>query len=121
MSHLLDVNFLLACAWRSHADHRMAPSWLEKQASFSTCSISQLGLLRVSLSPGYRASSPDALEALREITTHMHAHVIADDLSGEDIAAVSSHSEVTAASLVALSRAYGLKLTTLDRALCEKP
>lgn len=65
MSHLLDVNLLLACAWQSHAEHAKARAWLERQKSFATCPISQLGFLRVSLSPGYRASFADALAALR--------------------------------------------------------
>jgi predicted nucleic acid-binding protein len=31
MSHLLDVNFPLACGWSSHARHADARAWLEAQ------------------------------------------------------------------------------------------
>lgn len=120
MSHLLDVNFLLACAWQSHADHAKARAWLETQPSFATCPISQLGFLRVSLSPGYRAGFADALAALEDITTRKGAQFIADDLPGEKVPPVTSYSDMTDAYLVALAKAHGLKLATLDGPLCGK-
>ena len=40
MSHLLDVNFLLACGWSSHARHTAARAWLEAQTSFANNPIS---------------------------------------------------------------------------------
>jgi len=49
MSHLLDVNFLLACGWSSHAQHAVARAWLEAQTAFTTCPLSELGFLRVSI------------------------------------------------------------------------
>lgn len=120
MSHLLDVNFLLACAWQSHANHARARTWLEAQPSFATCPISQLGFLRVSLSPGYRASFADALAALEDITNRKGAKFIADDLPGVKVHPVTSYSDMTDAYLVALAKAHGLKLATLDRSLCGK-
>ena len=120
MSHLLDVNFLLACAWQSHASHAKARAWLEARTSFATCPISQLGFLRVSLSPGYRAGFADALAALEDIATRKGAQFIADDLAGATVPPVTSHSDVTDAYLVALAKAHGLKLATLDSLLCDK-
>ena len=120
MSHLLDVNFLLACAWQSHANHAKARAWLEAQPSFVTCPISQLGFLRVSLSPGYRAGFADALVALEDITTRKGAQFIADDLTGNKVHPVTSYSDMTDAYLVALAKAHGLKLATLDGPLCGK-
>ena len=120
MSHLLDVNFLLACAWQSHASHAKARAWLEEQTGFATCPISQLGFLRVSLSPGYRASFADALAALEDITDRKGARFIADDLPGVKMPPVTSYSDMTDAYLVALAKAHGLKLATLDGPLCGK-
>lgn len=120
MSHLLDVNFLLACAWQSHANHARARAWLEAQPSFTTCPISQLGFLRVSLSPGYRAGFADALAALEDITDRKGAQFIADDLPGNKVHPVTSYSDMTDAYLVALAKAHGLKLATLDGPLCGK-
>ncbi|MBN8456640.1 MAG: hypothetical protein J0M04_02160 [Verrucomicrobia bacterium] len=67
MSHLLDVNFLLACAWSGHADHGRANRWLNSVSSFATVPITQMGFLRVSMSPAYGASFADARTALAAI------------------------------------------------------
>ncbi len=121
MSHLLDVNLLLACAWRSHAEHGKARAWLEKQKAFATCPVSQLGFLRVSMSPGYRASFADALSALENITSRKGAGSVTDDRPAGKIPAVTSHADVTDAYLVTLAKANKLKLATLDDSLCGKP
>lgn len=121
MSHLLDVNFLLACAWQSHANHAKARAWLEARTSFATCPITQLGFLRVSLSPGYRASFADAMAALEDITKRKEAKFIADDLPGAKVPPVTSFSDMTDAYLVALAKKHGLKLATLDDHLCGRP
>lgn len=120
MSHLLDVNLLLACAWQSHAEHTKARTWLERQKRFATCPISQLGFLRVSLSPRYRASFADALAALEDITPRKRAEFLADDLPTANLPAVTSHADMTDAYLVALAKAHKRKLATLDAAPCGK-
>lgn len=120
MKYLLDVNFLLACVWRSHAQHSKASAWLDRQNTFSTCPIAQLGFLRVSLSPGYRATHEDALAALQDLTSRRGSAFIADDLHPDRIPAVSSHGDVTDAYLVTLAKAHGLRLATLDDSLCAK-
>lgn len=120
MSHLLDVNFILACAWQSHASHAKARAWLEAQSSFATCPISELGFLRVSINPGYRAAYADALAALEDITGRKGAQFIAADLPAAKMPAVTSHADTTDAYLVALAKAHGLKLATLDGLLCGK-
>jgi toxin-antitoxin system PIN domain toxin len=121
VSHWLDVNLLLACAWRSHRDHAAARQWLSRQRSFTTCPIAQLGFLRVSMSPAYRASCADAQAALAGITTLSQARFIPDDLPANKLPPLDSHADVTDAHLVALARAHSLKLATLDNALCQKP
>jgi uncharacterized protein len=118
--YLLDVNFLLACVWRSHAQHSRASAWIDRQASFASCPLSQLGFLRVSLSPGYRAAPGDARAALEDLTSRKGSRFIADDLAADGIPAVSSHADVTDAYLVALAKAHGLRLATLDDSLCGK-
>ena len=120
MSHLLDVNFLLACAWKSHAAHAQASAWLARQKTFATCPISQLGFMRVSLSPGYRATYADALAALEEITGRAGAEFVADDAAPAKLPAVTSHADITDAYLVTLAKAHKLRLATLDEVLCGK-
>jgi toxin-antitoxin system PIN domain toxin len=119
--YLLDVNFLLACVWRSHTQHSKASAWLDRQAGFVTCPLAQLGFLRVSLSPGYRAAPGDASAALGDLTSRKGSRFIADDLRVDRIPAVSSHADVTDAYLVALAKIHGLRLATLDEVLCAKP
>jgi hypothetical protein len=121
MSHLLDVNLLLACAWQSHVHHGEARSWLEKQRTFATCPITQLGFLRVSLSPGYRAAASDALAALEDITQRKAARFLAEGIPANRLPVIESHSDATDAYLITLAQHHKLKLATLDDALCGKP
>ena len=120
MSHLLDVNILLACGWSSHAKHTAARAWLEGQSAFTTSPLSELGFIRVSMTPGYRASFADAQAALANITTRKQARFVSADLSAAKLPALTSHTDVTDAYLVELARAHGLKLATLDAELCKK-
>ena len=111
---------LLACAWESHGQHVHARTWLERQKSFATCPISQLGFLRVSLSPAFRANHADALAALKDIIDRKEALFLSDDAAPTGLPAVSHHADITDAYLVTLARARGAKLATLDDALCAK-
>lgn len=120
MSHLLDVNFLLACGWSSHAKHAAARAWLEAQADFALCPLSELGFLRVSLTPGFRATFADAQVVLANINSRKQARLISADLSAAQLPALASHADVTDAYLVELARAHGFKLATLDDGLCRK-
>ena len=56
MSWLLDVNFILASRWTTHPDHAAAKSWIDSVGAFSTCAITELGFLRISLGPAYQAT-----------------------------------------------------------------
>jgi len=120
MSHLLDVNFLLACGWSSHSRHTAARAWLEARSSFTTSPLSELGFIRVSMSPGYRASFTDAQAALGNITSRPQARMVAVDLPVRKLPELTTHADVTDAYLVELARAHGLKLATLDDVLWRK-
>jgi uncharacterized protein len=121
VSHLLDVNVLLACAWASHADHARANRWLNSVPQFATASVTQMGFLRVSMSPAYGASFADAKAALNAILK-LNSHSFLPDATRVDsLPAVSSAKDVTDAHLVRLAVAHGLRLATLDDHLCRKP
>jgi hypothetical protein len=120
MSHLLDVNFLLACGWSTHAKHGPARTWLEAQTDFTLCPLSELGFLRVSLSPGYQATFADAQAALANITSRNQARFVNADVRVARLPTLASHADVTDAYFVELARAHGLKLATLDDGLCRK-
>jgi len=120
VSRLLDVSLLLACGWRSHARHAAARRWLERQSAYATNPLSELGFIRVSMTPGYRASFEDAQAALSNITSRAQARWLPADLPAFRLPPVRTHAEVTDAYLVELARAHGLKLATLDDELCRK-
>ena len=121
MSHLLDVNFLIACGWQSHADHVRASGWLRGAKSFATSPISEMGFLRVSLSPAFGASFEDAMVALGAIMRTRGHRFIRDATRARSLPSVTSSKDVTDAHLVHLARRNRLKLATFDAALCEKP
>ncbi|MGD0073218.1 MAG: TA system VapC family ribonuclease toxin [Candidatus Binataceae bacterium] len=120
MSHLLDVNFLIACGWESHADHVRANRWLSRAKSFATCAISEMGFLRVSLSPAYGASFEDAIKALGAIVRMRTHRFLSDATRAQSLPQVSTSKDVTDAHLVHLARHYKLKLATFDATLRAK-
>ena len=121
MSHLLDVNVLLACAWSGHADHARANRWLNSAAEFATAPVTQMGFLRVSLSAAYGASFGDAQTALRAILRLKSHRFLTDAVSADALPALSNGKDVTDAHLVRLAANQGLKLATFDGVLCKKP
>jgi uncharacterized protein len=120
LSHLLDVNFLVACGWESHAEYMRANQWLSRTKSFATCPIVEMGFLRVSLSPAYGASFEDAMAALGAITRMRTHRFLRDATRAQSLPRVSTSKDVTDAHLVYLARRYRLNLATFDAALCEK-
>ncbi len=121
MSHLLDVNLLLACAWAGHADHARANRWLNATAAFATTPITQMGFLRVSMSQAYGASFADARTALAAILQLKAHRFITDATRADSLPALSTSKDVTDAHLVRLAASHGLKLATLDGKLGKKP
>ncbi len=120
MSHLLDVNFLIACGWESHAEYIRASRWLSRAKSFATCPISEMGFLRVSLSAAFGASFEDAMAALDAIACMRTHRFLRDATRAQSLPPVSTSKDVTDAHLVGLARRYRLKLATFDAALCDK-
>lgn len=121
MSHLLDVNLLLACAWSRHADHVPANRWLNSAKAFATAPVTQTGFLRVSLSPAYGATFGDAqtaLQAILQVRTH---RFLTDAVAANSLPPLQGGKDVTDAHLVRLAAAHGLKLATLDDQLCRQP
>jgi len=120
MSHLLDVNLLLACAWSGHADHVRANRWLNSVTEFSTAPVTQMGFLRVSMSAAYGASFADAQTALQAILKLKSHRFVTDAVSAASLPALSSGKDVTDGHFVRLAASHGLKLGTLDGTLCKK-
>ncbi len=124
---LLDVNVLIALADRAHVQHDPTHEWFGRVGakSFATCPITENGMLRVVShprypnSPGTPAAAATALAALRSMPGHNFwpDDVSLMDAKRIDLARLLSHSQVTDSYLLALARAHGGRLASLDRKL----
>ncbi|MCU0780029.1 MAG: hypothetical protein MUF04_02880 [Akkermansiaceae bacterium] len=115
------MNLLLACAWSEHADHARANRWLNSTTAFATAPITQMGFLRVSMSPAYGASFADARTALAAILQLQSHRFLTDATQADALPALTTSTDVTDAHLVRLAASHSYKLATLDRKLCKKP
>jgi hypothetical protein len=105
---------------QSHADHVRANRWLDTVKAFATSPVSEMGFLRVSMSPAFGASFADAMAALEAVVTMRGHRFLRDGTRSRSLPGVTSSREVTDAHLVRLAGRHRLRLATLDRALCSK-
>jgi uncharacterized protein len=124
---LLDVNVLIALVDPAHLQHDQAHGWFGRvgRRSFATCPITENGLVRIvghpkyPNSPGPPSSVLQSLAAMRALPGH---HFWPDKISIADgahvhAALLASHSRVTDTYLLALARAHGGRLASLDQRL----
>jgi toxin-antitoxin system PIN domain toxin len=114
------VNFIVACGWESHAEHETASAWLDRVGSFATCPITEMGFLRVSLSPAYGANFRDAIAVLNAILETRGHRFLRDETHAVSLPQAATSTDVTDAHLVHIARRFRLKLATFDAALCAK-
>ena len=124
MRYLLDVNALIALAHTGHSLHAKAIGWylavLKSATGFHTCSITELGFVRVSaataLQPDIQGAK-QALDALKS-SSKVRFELIADDLGVANLPAfVKTPQSVTDGHLVELARKNSVRLVTLDRGI----
>lgn len=118
--YLLDGNVLVALADSEHVHHSPAKRWfVDCQAPFATCPITQGTLLRMLMRGEAVPSIEAAAQVLAGFTAHPRHRFWADDVSYADIAwqGVLGHRQVTDAYLAALARRNVGKLVTFDRGL----
>jgi predicted nucleic acid-binding protein len=124
MRYLLDVNALIALAHTGHALHAKAIGWyrsvLRSATGLHTCSITELGFVRVSAATGLQPDiegAKQALDALKS-SSKLRFELIADDLGAAQLPAfVKKFQSVTDGHLVELARKHALRLVTLDRGI----
>jgi toxin-antitoxin system PIN domain toxin len=116
---LPDVNLLLASAWETHPEHRKARSWLTGVDRFATCPITELGFVRVSMSPAYAAGFADAVGYLSLAQRLGNAVRIHDDLNAVEMPAVTRYKDTTDAYLVRLAATHELRFATLDAGILK--
>lgn len=126
-TYLLDVNVLIALIDPAHLQHDQAHDWFSRvgRQSFATCPITENGLLRIighpkyPNSPGPPSVVAQSLAAIRVLTGHKFwsDNISIADHSHVATALLSSHSRVTDSYLLALARAHGGRLVSMDRRL----
>jgi len=122
MRYLLDVNSLIALAHTGHALHGKAASWYASATpsarGFHSCSITELGFVRVSVNTGLQpdvATAKQALDALKA-SSSVRFELIADDLGAAHLPAfVKSPHAITDGHLLELARKNSMQLVTLDK------
>ena len=127
MTALLDVNVLVALAFRTHVHHERALAWWRGHAAdgWATTPLTEVGFVRASSN---RRALPDArtpaeaiglLERMRARPGHVFWQ---DDVTitadgAVDRVRLASHRSVTDAHLIALARRHGGTVVSLDRGM----
>ena len=126
MKYLLDVNVLVAWGWADHADHDRVARWIGKARNqggdgLMTSAIPQLGFVRVSVQrTGGQVTPGAAGEVLRDMLRSLdavHEFVPDDQETSQWPAWCKAASRTTDAHLLALAKAHGAELATLDRGI----
>lgn len=124
MRYLLDVNALIALAHTGHALHGKAIGWylsvLPSATGFHTCSITELGFVRVSVVTGLQPDIAAAKQALQSLkaSSRVRFELLPDDLGIAQLPAfVKRPQSLTDGHLVELARKHAARLVTLDRGI----
>ena len=127
MAFLLDVNVLIALIDPVHVHHDLAHEWFARigAASWATCPVTENGVLRIVGQPRYSNSPggpPIVAKALASLGNLPGHEFWPDDISlldatKVDIERLLTSAQVTDCYLLALARAHGGQLATLDRRL----
>jgi uncharacterized protein len=124
MTHLLDVNALVAVGFREHEFHQRVARWVRAVAKagsseLATCSITELGFVRVlAQAPQYGITVSQACELLRRLKTTptVNFTFITDDQDISNLPGwVRTAKETTDGHLKQLADANGAILATLDK------
>ena len=118
--YLLDVSVLVAFGVRSHTFHQRVGAWLQAKSfsSLLTCSITELGFIRVlSQTPLYPFDVDGARQLLIQLkqSVGLPFRFIPDDLDLSTLPTwVKTGNQTTDGHLVQLAQAHEAELATLD-------
>ena len=124
MRYLLDVNALIALAHTGHVFHSKARNWFISVATtargFHTCSITEIGFVRVSVVTGLQpdiATAKQALGALKS-SSKIRFELISDDVGVAQLPAfVKKTQAITDGHLLELARKNSMQLVTFDQGI----
>jgi len=121
MTYLLDVNALVALGFANHEFHGRVATWVRSLSNpkFATCSITELGFLRVlAQAPAYGLTVAQARTLLLRMKNAgaFRSNFVADDHELTHLPTwVKNPRQITDGHLAELARAKGGALATLDR------
>ena len=130
MTYLLDVNVLVALADTRHVNHEAAHWWFTESGhpDWATCTITELGYIRVLSNPGYRTAVLTPGEASKRLARFCNSggHVFWPDdvpprmaLDDDVRARLQRHKQVTDFHLATLASRHGGRLATFDGRLAR--
>jgi len=124
---LLDVNVLLAMAWRGHQSHAVARAWFGRNSrhGWATCPSTQASFVRILANPAFSPEAVTPWEAMRllDLALQHPSHCFWSDEIGLAEAVepfrrrIVGHRQVNDAYLLGLAIHKGGRLATLDRGL----
>jgi uncharacterized protein len=120
MKCLFDVNALVALGLLQHEFHQRVAHWVSKSApSIATCSITELGFVRVlAQALNYSLTVSEARNLLLRLkaSNRLVFSFLSDDRDITQLPAwVRTHRQLTDGHLLQLAKANGMALATLDR------
>jgi toxin-antitoxin system PIN domain toxin len=124
MRYLLDVNALIALAHTGHVFHARARDWYLSVGAtargFHTCSITEIGFVRVSVVTGLQpdiTTARQALDALKS-SSRIRFELIPDDIGAAQLPAfVKKPQAITDGHLFELARKNSMQLVTFDQGI----
>lgn len=121
MMYLLDVNALLALGFQQHEFHYRMVQWLRKESptQLATCSITELGFVRIlAQTPEYSSTVVEARALLLRLKdSDPQRFILLQDGNGISRlpSSVKAAKQITDGHLAQLARDNGGILATLDR------
>jgi predicted nucleic acid-binding protein len=125
MIYLLDVNALLAMHYQEHVHYARVDAWATQLRTereqgvivFATCPITELGFVRIASGKSGHSPCVDSARAdLHTLKSRQKMLFIPDDIPARRLPAwVSKWAQTTDGYLLALAKAHGGALATLDR------
>lgn len=123
---LLDVNALLALGWAEHEAHEKIVARLSHSTAsvWATCSISQLGFIRISSTSGVFSQTLSPLQAqsaLAALCSDQQHYYLAEQPSVLEcnFSLLSGPRQTTDVYLLALVKHHNMQLLTLDKRLAN--
>jgi len=114
VSHLLDVNTLIALLWERHEHHDQTRRWLESVQTVALCPLTELGFVRISTQPGFGVTVEQARKMLADWKAFQQPEFVPCDLEVLKTTAPKTGARTTDFYLAGLAEAHGLKLATLE-------